>query len=529
MAETLDETKLRLETFMKESDPNVDVAPGSVLNELLIKPASKVQNPIMNDMDELNQANTVTKVIDSTVDTYNPIIDGIASNYNTSRGEGKKSVGKLKVYVAESGSFFLETGFAFNQPVLNLNYVVQTDYTVVTNPTDVDELALIAEGSLFYFIIPVEAEFIGAQYQVSDGAKFSVGTGFSITGFVDALAYGNFTTGLPADTDKVLIAKYQEGISNKSLLTPKSILFRLQELFPNTRDVSVIGANDEEMTRSKQNLFGLSTLGMVDVYVRTSLGPETIQITKTATKTDGTWAFSLDYSDVPGFYRIVSILPTGQSLSGTLLNETEFGYSTTGVSPCNVLNNVREARFTQYQTCDVLFEYESNETEADFDVVLSYQPDIGNIQDLFLNSDERIACADYLVKAALPCFVTVALKVHRRNPKEDLPTDLIKQDIYNYINTIPFGDDLHVSKIIDICHNYDVLYVEFPIRLTGDIYTDSSTVISISSGDTLTIPTDLTVGVSPKTTVFFADYFSSDASNVLNQNSMSDSISIEVI
>lgn len=529
MAELLADTKLRLESVIKDNYPSVDIAPGTVLNELLIKLNAVLQNEIVNSTNALNQANSIASVINSATDTFSPIIDAIASNYNTSRGAGKKSVGKIKVIVTDNTSYFIKTGFTFNQPVINLNYIVKNDYSVVTNPTDVDELPLVKEGSLYYFIIPVEAEFIGAEYQVSDAAKFSIATGFSLTGFADALAYGSFVSGLPADTDKVLIARYQEGLSNKSLLTPKSILFRLQQLYPNVRDISIVGANDKEMTRSKHNIFGLSTLGMVDVYVRASLGAETIQITKTATQTNNVWSLSLGKNDVPGFYRIVSILPSGKGLTGTLLNTPVFNYSTAGVIPTNVVSNVREARFTKYQTCNVTFEYLVSDTTLDFDIVLAYQPNIKDIQDLFLNSDERIACADYLVKAVLPCFVSVGLRVHRRNPKVELPIDKIKQDIYNYINTIPFGDNLHVSKIIDICHNYDVLYVEFPIKLTGDIYTDSSTVLSISSTDLLVLPTDLSVGVSPKTTVFFADYFKTGTSDLLNKNSMSESISIEVI
>lgn len=529
MAETIQDTQLRLETIIRDNYPTVDIAPGSVLHELLIKLNAVLQNPITNATTELNQANAISEVIASETDTYSPIIDAIASNYNTTRGEGKKSIGKIKVIVTNQTNYFIRAGSVFYQPVVKLNYLVQNTYRVTSNPTETDDLALIKEGALYYFVIPVEAEFVGSEYQISDGAKFSTGDNFSLNGFVDAMAYGSFTSGLPTDSDKVLISRYQEGLSNKSLLTTKSIQFRLQELYPNVRDVSLVGANDAEMSRSKQNLFGLSTLGMADVYIRSSFGPETVQITKEGTQTNGVWSISLDSNDVPGFYRVISVLPSGAGLTGTLVNTVTYDYSLSGFVPANTINNVREARFSKYQTATIAFEYQSSETNLDFDVVVSYQPNIGEIQDLFLSSDERIACADYLAKAALPCFVSVGLTVQRKNPNVELPVEKIKQDIYNYINSIKFGEKLYTSKIIDICHNYDIQYVKFPINVSADIYTDSSTVISLKSTDTLSIPTDLSVGVSPKTTLFFADYFKSGASDVYSLNNMSESISIEVI
>lgn len=525
MAETISDTQLRLETFIKDNYPTADVAPGTVLSELLIKLNASLQNLITNDIADVGQTNAIATVLAATTDTYSPTIDAIASNYNTSRSAGKKATGKIKVILTGDNTYFLAKGFTFYQPVLKLNYVTETDYTLTADAAASDELNIVAEGSLFYALVPVVGESVGAEYQVSHETRFSLATTNSLTGFVDAYAYGNFTSGLPEDTDKELIARYQQGLTNKTLLTGKSILARLQESFPSVRQVSVVGANDSELTRSKHNAFGISTLGMADVYIRSTLGPETILITKTATQTDGVWSFSLDYNDVAGFYRIVSILPTGENFVGTIVNTQTFGFSTTGITPSNSITTNREGRFTKYQTCDVTFEYVSTATEKEFDVLIAYQPDIARIQDLFLDNDERILCADYLVKSVLPCNVSVSLKLHRKNSKVDLPVDKIKQEIYNYINTLPFGADLHISKLIDICHNYDVSYVEFPILLKGDIFTDNSTILSISSTDTLSIPTDLDLGVSPKTTMFFVDYFGS----TLSTNSMSDSISIEVV
>ena len=529
MAETISDTQLRLQTFITDNFPEADVAPGTVLNELLIKLDATLQNPITNTMSDLGQANSISAALASTTDTFNSIIDAIASNYNVTRNQGLRSVGTLKVVVAKNQSYYLPPGFTFVQPVLSLNYATTAQYHITPNPSVAGDIQLFNANNQFYFLLPVVAAAVGSQFQVSANAQFALGTNQNISGFVSASAYGSFTTGLPEETDKALIARIQTGLNNKTLLTPASILSRLQDIYPTLIDLSVIGANDEEMTRSKQNVFGISTLGMADVYIRNCLGPQTIQITKTATQTNNVWTLTFDFNDVPGFYRIVSILPSGQNLAGTLVTTQNYSYSTAGITPTNTINNVQEARFSKYQTCTATFAYTSTATSADFDILLSYQPNIEDIQNLMLSSAERIACADYLVKAALPCFVSVAVNVHPNNPTTTLPTGQMQQDIYNYINTIKFGDHVYVSKIVEICHKYDIQYVQLPITLTGDIYGNDSSVTSISGTDVLQIPTNLNIGVSPKTTLFFADYLKTGASDLQNSNSMSQSISVSVI
>jgi hypothetical protein len=530
MSETVLQTKEKLDAFIKETNPTADIGPGTVLSELLSKGGATLQNPIKNDISALASSNTVAAALSSATDTYNPIIDNIASNYGTARNQGKKSIGKLKITVFKNRNFAISNGFVFYNPVLKLNYLVTSAVSVVPTVKDpASEVQLFSENGLFYFILPVEAAQVGSQYQVSDQANFSLGATNTLPNFVNAKAYGNFVSGLPIETDKQLIARFQSSLTNKTLLTSKSILARLKDLYPNTQAISVIGAGDMEMNRDKQNLFGISTLGMTDVYVRTTFGPETRLITKEATKTGNTWSFTLGAGEFSGFYRVVSVIPSGKQLIGSIIHSETFSYSTVGLTKKNQLNNATEARFTKYQTCTVSFAYDgTTETTATFDVLLAGQPDITEIQDIFLSSAERIACADYLIKSAIPCYVTVNLKVHKKTNLTVLPIENIKQDIYNYINSKNFQDDVNVSEIIDICHNYDIRNVELPVTLTGDIYTNQSTVLTITDKDVLAIPTNLDLGVSKNTTIFMIDYFKSSASSASNLSSFTDAISIEV-
>jgi hypothetical protein len=147
--------------------------------------------------------------------------------------------------------------------------------------------------------------------------------------------------------------------------------------------LSVCGANDAEMLRSKQNALGLSTFGKADVYVRSSLGPEIKQIVKSARKESGSlWTMTLDNSDIPGFYFIQSLLPVSPNmdLSGTLLiKNINYGTAVYANSRNNEINSNAEGRFTKYQTANLTFEYNESPsvpagTRMDFEVHASYQP-----------------------------------------------------------------------------------------------------------------------------------------------------------
>lgn len=539
MSETLSETKLRLETFITEQYPDVDLAPGSALSELLIKLATTLQNPIKNDLDALAQTNSVTNALESIEDTYSEVVDNIASNYGVYRSSGNKSVGSLKITVTGDDTRYLETGFTFYQPILKLNYRTTSSYRATLTPSDPNDVQLVRiNSSLYYFIVPVEAAEVGTAYKLNDQTSLSIAEGYTLFNFVDARAYGNFSNGLNQETDKELITRFKTGLTHKTLLSRDSIFNRVKELYPGLRDISLVTANDAEMTRSKQNVFGISTLGMVDVYAKTTFGLETITILAQGTKTaTGEWEIELDQAAAPGFYRVISVLPHESGHSGSLEFTATFDYDTSAFKIANTLNNKYEARFTKYQTVSLavafnedLFDDRSVQvpigTQEFFEVLVAYQPNIKDLQDLLLNSNERILCADYLVKAALPCFVTINLSLVRKDKSREFPVDKLKQAIFEHVNSLSFGESLHASNIIDICHNFGVKNVNLPIKMTGEIFTDHSTLIRVESTDVLEIPTKLAMGVSSKTTTFVSNYFNQGFDPGAN---ITDAIGIEVI
>lgn len=524
MSETLENTVARLATFVAENYSDIETGPGSVINELLIKVAAATQNKQYNLISDLAQSNTISSVLSSDVDTYSPILDAVASNYNTVRHQGFKVKGKLKITVSSDAAYVFRAGFKFLQPALNLEYSLVNELRVSSEPDPVlDELQLFSDNGLYYFIVDVEASDVGAEYQVSSGTVFALYPKNFISGLVKIEAYGSFSSGASTETDRELVMRFKSSLGNTRLESAAGIANNFKNTFAGFQTLSVCGANDTEMLRSKQNALGISTFGKADVYVRSVVGLETYHITKTAKKiAEGTWQVSIANSDAPGFYTVKSILPTtvNVSLGGTLVpTSVDFDWAIYAGRRNNDINSRSEARFTKYQTATVTFSYtESPEvpvhSPALFELSLTGQPNIMEMQDLLLGDAQRLACADYLVKSVVPCMVSFDISLAKKtaiDTYESLNLQQLKKDIFMYVNTLPFGAELQASNIVDICHNYKIKRVNLPIHMTGIIVPPDGQPITITSTDVLSIPDLPKIGVTPKTTLYFTDYYRVDA------------------
>jgi hypothetical protein len=505
---------------MSENYTDIDVGPGSVISELLVKLAAAVQNEQYNTISSLAQGKSITEALDSSTDTYSPVIDLIASNYNTERSGGSKVTGRVKVYVSDSNGYTFNEGFTFIQPALNLTYYLTETLRVSPKPSTIlNEQQLYSENGLYYFTLPVEAENPGPEYQVSSGTVFVLQESEFISDLVKIEAYGNFSSGKSVETDKEVIAKIKYNLGHSRYESPVGIYKKFSETFPGFQALSVCGANDPEMTRAKQNILGISTFGKADVYVRTSLAPAIKQLTDKKAKNIGgdVWEMEIENYEIPGFYSIVSIVPqfTQYNLGGTLVfDPPSFHKAFYSDQKYNEIFSDADARFTKYQRAVVRFKYTPYEGALNpdqlFTVHATYQPNILEMQNMLLLDDERLACADYLVKAVLPCMVSLNITLTKKrtiDSFESLNLQQLKKDIFTYINTIPFEGELDASKIVDICHNYDIKRVELPISMRGNILCLDGTALTLEANDVLTIPYNLEKGVTPRTTMYFIDYY----------------------
>lgn len=523
MPESIAQTQLRLTEFIQENYPLIDCSPGTAVSQLVISLSSTLDNEIYSQITAFSQVSSIQQVLASTVPTFTPTIDEISSNYNVSRSTGTLSTGNIQIFLAKNQNVTVPQAAQFISPALGLVYQTTQPYTYSLNNNSINRFLPIFTQStgIYYIIVPVQAVAVGSQYQVSDKSSFSVQSNFTNTSIISLQAYGNFSSGSSEQSDQQLIQQLQVGLTNVSLTSQNAITNYLTNNITGFQNCNVIGASDALMFRSKENLFGINTFGCADVYCRTSFGPENLTIVgMTGTKVStGVWQLQVANTVCPGFYGVDSILPTPVNnviIGGSLpITSTTYGYSAIPNSTNqNQISTVEDARFTCYQNALVTFSYTetptvSNGSTASFNVDFTYQPDLSNIQSIFLADNTRLICADILAKAVVPCFCNVTINLIKQN-STDTPTSVgvptLQQNIFNYINGLKFGSSVTASEIIALCMALPIARVQLPIQMNGNIFAPSGISVNISSSDSLVIPTDIDNGYSPDNTQFFINY-----------------------
>ena len=65
MAESFQDTVDRLTAFINQNYTDIETGPGSVISELLLKLAAKVQNPQYNKISEIEQGSAILTALNS--------------------------------------------------------------------------------------------------------------------------------------------------------------------------------------------------------------------------------------------------------------------------------------------------------------------------------------------------------------------------------------------------------------------------------------------------------------------------------
>lgn len=567
--ETIALTQARLESFIKDycAQPSVnlsvDLSPGSVLSELLIKLSAELHNQLKNDAEAAASVTSVQAALNATGETYSEAIDAIASNFNVTRDPGITVEGRVKIQVVASRVYYLSNNFQLVHPSSGAIYgttkAYRADPGVSEDDLEAGILRLYKEATGYYFLLPVKS--INTNSNVAaphNSAMIMNAANTSLEGFVSAKAFGNFSSGRPVETDRQMIARFQSGLSAKGLMSPQSMQSLLPTVFPTLFTqgsdrkavLSVVGANDLELNRGRNTVYGITPFGLADVYIRTARSikidsfPVVAQY-KEYTPPGGspmsTWVIELN-SSVSGFptwfYDVVSLhyVDVNGVTQTAAVDSIVFSADQTApnqLSGSNAVTAADVARFSKYQTCTLSTTLTdtaaapplAGTTTHEVQVTVSYMPSIGEIQDFFLQSSNRILAADYLVKAVIPCTLSTQLVLDKASlPVDDETTkQSIRQAICDYVNALPFGEEVAVSRIVDICHNYNVKRVDLPVTLNGSILMPSASTtlkfVPTITNDTMSIPYDpgfLTYGVSTKTTMFFIDYNDMNGEDTIN-------------
>lgn len=518
--EQFDAAELTLIDTMRTSYPALDTRRGTVIRDLLIRPAASVYalnavnvETLANKMSLVTLANDAT----ATADDYNAIL----ANFGVSLNAGTLASGSILITVDTARDYEIGLGMLFADGA-GLQYQTTQAYTVTIGATGADIALNSNTDGTYYFILPVTAVAVGTAQNIAQGTALTPVT--ALYGFVSAEAYSTFSGGKDAETIAAAQQRLPAAVSYRALESPASIEAKLRAEFESgsigIEAVSTAGYGKRTQLRDKHNPMGFAVGSRVDVYARTYTTPRVVTLQKTGTLSGtNSYVITIDAADAPGFSVIRSISEPEAGIApelsfGTLTVAGSYAFtesrSATGLTDTahdiDTANSVIETAYTCYQQSSVLITgvADSSATHV-FKVELYAADGIQAIQDYVDDPSVSNVEADYIVRSPLMCMVGARIPVYC-STLNVISADTIAAALVAYINGRSFVTQLTRSELIKVILSTGATRVDLSntgMTLYGAVR-DAAGVVHSMSGDTLDIERVVSpeVLLTPETCVF---------------------------
>jgi len=525
VAESLD----LLKSMMAGEFPTMDLSPASAFTQNILRPAALLHAVNQTNWDRRKDSLSMRQLaLDPTLGD-DEAVDNLASNWNISRRTGATAAGTALLVFSSSSFVAIPTSMTFTangvifRPVRvfaavpDSSSALSADYKVMTRRSD---------GS-YAITVTLQADTAGAAGNIGDATVLEVDpTPSTLT---QATAFGDFVGGSDDEDTEALIERLQSGITSTGSGGRAGIRGLLQQAFPQITDVSVIGAGDPEMLRGSHTGLGVKGLGYADVYVRIGERAQRLSLTLEATLLNATtaqWQLTFDRDDYPGLYGIERVvaadnatpLGTDAGLELTVVR----GADTSEIAGVDFtpLMAGDESNFTRYQTMVVTFNDIDSGTAGlsvgdtrDYRVDAIYMPELASVNDWLLSRERRPWGGDYLVKAAVPCMVSVSMTILRHLADPDLESDTetlasIRNAVAAAVNAVNFSEGrLASSVVLNAAQQFLTgrTRVQTPLDLRGKLFLPDGTSGWIFDRDALIAPDRPTLMCTSRTVAFMCD------------------------
>jgi len=404
-------------------------------------------------IDEMGYAMSIEDIIENPTAVSSDLLDIIAANYGLERRVGTVSTGSVTVVLDNFETTVIPENTQFESATGNLYETTETQVGVTTASlvtADNTQLIRTVSGQRV-MTVTVEALEEGEDSTLK---KLSA---LNIVGSVPNVDYGyaaaDFTAGTDGESNESLIARIQAAASQPVNDSATHIDALLTRQFSYIRDVQTIGFGDTEMTRDRGNLLGVSTGGRVDVYIRTAELPETESVSFLAelqNATTGEWSFDIEEDIFPAFYTVEEIITE----DGVSIGDYDTEWFLNDPPSSIEFPLPTDARFTAYQAARVTF---TDKTLAigktagdtiDITVALKGLPNMQDVNDYIISDAVRNPAGDYLVKAAVPCFLSFEVTIEKTT-QATVSQSEVKAAVAQVVNAESFNLPFHLSKVVE--------------------------------------------------------------------------------
>lgn len=394
-----------------------------VISDIVIMPLASIYAAVDDAAQELRRS---TSLIDVTADPEGAdpdTVDRILANYNVTRKAGSQASGSVAIVVSGPLPLTIPVGFGFtagaNRFVTELAFAARVSEDQIVAETD-RLLRPLGDGRYVFTIDVVASEdgVVGVR-RLTRLEPDSV-----LPGVVLSYAESDFTDGADPETNAALIERLKTGLAPTNLADEVTIeaLVQRSESTETVIAVSSVGYGDTAQRRH-HGLLHTSGGGRLDVWAKTQPIPERVAVRKTATAVSvaplgGTrWQVSIAREDAPGFYNVDLITPldVDNPESNALAIASDLrGYDVSGDDYVPDITSVVEAAYSYYQTAIIQFDSEDDYVSGatkDFTIYLRAAAGLIDVHELLTSRTVLPVAGDVLVRAAVPCDVTVAVTI----------------------------------------------------------------------------------------------------------------------
>jgi hypothetical protein len=485
-------------------------------------PSSQHAAALQEEVDRVRRSNSIQAIDEDPTLADDDLVDATISNYRITRTDGAAATGQATIVVSELATVSVPNGAIFEANGLQFTsdaaYIARTASENVLSDTD-RLLTSLGDGN-YAFQIDVTAVEEGVAGQISKDTVMVPQV--TLANFVRAYATSDFTGGTDEETNSELVDRASQGLTAQALCSRSHMTAMLAEEFPTVVTSSIIGFGDDEMVRDQHSILPVSLGGRADWYVRTQQLPQKLGLTKTATLvsiTDdnrGIWQIGIGRDEAPGYYDVYEIkLPGTTVTSGFAITSETRTMDVTEVAGelTPDIQALIEGTFSRYQASVVQFKDTTTDTSSlsvgatqTYSVTVRAMENIDAIQTLVNSRENRNHGGDVLVRAAVPCFLSVSFIIQGQQGETLPDPSTVGTALASYVNNIGFNGRLHASSLSDVIHNYltGTLAVA-SIDMNGEILRPDGSVRRIRSSDVIVIPSEPENMVTSRTVVFILD------------------------
>jgi hypothetical protein len=282
---------LFIQTTLNQQFPDMPTKEGDAITDLLVKAGIVLWNPIVRE---------ITRVANN-LSFANPTIltsdeaQALGANLFASIESGKYATGVVRIYFASPQSI----------GVTPANFVTSQEgyhfFPTQSQSIRVDEMLLNIDGTLYYFDVNVIAEAPGSQYNIAADDVVTIANVASATRITNLVAFAN---GIDAQTVVEYVNSIEQGLTERSLVTERGIIFQVENTLSEVVSCFPIGFNDPEMERDVLTGGGLGPILAAGFLMATVSDGQSALLTRRMTTTDP----GVDFTQLIG--------PTGSAPAG---------------------------------------------------------------------------------------------------------------------------------------------------------------------------------------------------------------------